>query len=467
MKSFIGRKTEIQRLNADYHENQSKFIVLYGRRRVGKSLLVEKFCEGKRSFSFLAGKEKKALQIKRFLAGLAQFAGDPLISLVAPTTWDEALKIFSARQGPGKLIFVLDEFQWMCKNSPELVSDIQRWWDTSWRKDGKIFLILCGSSFSFMTSEVLSEKSPLFGRRTREILLEPFPANEASLFLPERSNTEKAEALMLLGGIPLYLDLIKKNVSLRKNMNSLAFARGGFFINETSFILSEQLKETGTYFRLLKILATGPKSPTELACEMRISAGQTLFYLHRLELLKFIQRYTPMTKEANSKSIRYKLVDEYLRFYFYYIEPNLTRIANNTSDYLFDRITGNSWDAYCGLSFELFCEKNILAVLKKLDVLDTVERVGTYWQRKTLNKPGTQIDLVIECSDKTTFLIECKWSKNKVGLCVVDELVTKEKLYPNPKGNTLRKVIIASQGVTEQVANDKTVSVITLQDFFD
>lgn len=467
MKKFIGRKAEIQWLNSDYKEDLSKFIVLYGRRRVGKSLLIEKFCEGKKSFSFLAGKEKKTAQIKRFLAGLAQFTGDSLISMVAPTTWDDALKIFDTRRGSEKTVLVLDEFQWMCEKSPELVSDIQRWWDTSWKKDGKVFLILCGSSVSFMAGEILSEKSPLFGRRTREILLEPFPANEAALFLSGRSNTEKTETLMLLGGIPMYLDLNKENYSLRKNINSMAFTKGGILINETKFILSEQLKETGTYFRLLRILATGPKSIAELAHEMRISASQTLFYLHRLELLKFIQRYIPITKGVNSKSIHYKIVDEYLRFYFYYIEPNLTRIVNNTGEYLFDRITGNSWDVYCGLSFELFCEKNIAAILKKLDILDTVERIGAYWQRKTSNKRGVQIDLVIECSDKTTFLIECKWSKNKVGICVADELAIKEKLYPNPRGDTLRKVIIASHGVTEQVAKDKTLSYMTLQDFFE
>jgi AAA+ ATPase superfamily predicted ATPase len=466
MKKFIGRKAEIQWLNSDYDEDLSKFVVLYGRRRVGKSLLIEKFCEGKRSFSFLAGKEKKAMQIKRFLAGLAQFAGDPLISMVAPTTWDDAFKIFSTRRNSEKTVLVLDEFQWMCEHSPELISDIQRFWDTVWKRDGKVFLILCGSSVSFMTGEVLSEKSPLFGRRTREILLEPFSASEASLFLPGRSSTEKAETLMLLGGIPMYLDLIKEKTSLRKNINVMALTKGGILINETHFILSEQLRETGTYFRLLKILATGPRSIAELAHEMRMSAGQALFYLRRLDMLKFIKKYMPITKDVGSKSIRYKLVDEYLRFYFYYIEPNMARITNNTGDYLFDRITGNSWDAYCGFSFELFCEKNIAAILKKLDIGDTLEKTGTYWQRKTSCKRGVQVDLVIECSDRTTFLIECKWSKNKVGMCVADELATKEKLYPNPRGDTIRKVIIASHGVTEQVAKDKTVSCMTLQDFF-
>lgn len=115
----------------------------------------------------------------------------------------------------------------------------------------------------------------------------------------------------------------------------------------------------------------------------------------------------------------------------------------------------------------MFCEKNIAAILKKLDILDTIERVGAFWLRKTSYKRGMQIDLVIECSDRTTFLIECKWSKNKVNICTADELITKEKLYPNPKGDTIKKVIIASHGVTEQIAKDETVITMTLQDFFE
>lgn len=464
---FIGRRVELQWLNSDYGENVSRFVVIYGRRRVGKSSLIQRFCEGKRAFIFSGGREKKALQIKRFLAEFAQFINDPIVALVSASTWDEALKVFNARRGNEKLILVLDEFQWMCENAVELISDIQRNWDTVWKEDRRLFLILCGSSVSFMAGEVLSEKSPLFGRRTREIFLDPFSAKEGALFFSERSEREKTEALMLLGGIPTYLLLLKKSRSLWKNINDLAFTKGGLLINEVNFILNEQLKETGNYFRLLRILADLPMNIADLAREMRISAGQTLFYLHRLELLGFIKKYIPITKDINSKSVRYKLVDEYLRFYFYYVEPNRTRALNNTNDYLFERITGSTLDTFYGLAFELFCEKNIIAVLKKLDVFDTVQKIGTYWHKKTASTPGVQIDLVIECSDNTTFLVECKWSKDKIGVGTVEELARKERLYPNPRKDTIKKVIIASSSVTKEVKRDKTVSVITLKDFFD
>lgn len=464
---FIGRQAELQWLGADFKENKSHFTIVYGRRRVGKSLLIERFCEGKRAFIFQGGKEKKQPQIKRFLTEFGDFINDPLIPMVAATTWDEVLKIFNARRRDKKLILVLDEFQWMCEGSPELVSDIQRNWDRVWKKDGKMFLILCGSSISFMEGELLSEKSPLFGRRTREIFLEPFSSAETELFFPKKNNIEKAETLMILGGIPMYLACLNEKFSIRRNVNNMAFSKGGLLVNEVNFILSEQLKETGNYFRLLKCLANGAKSIADLAREMRISAGQIMFYLHRLERLRFIKRYIPITKDLNSKTVRYKLYDEYLRFYFYYIEPNRTRISGNNGDYLFDRITGANWDTFCGYAFEIFCEKNVGVILRKLGVTDTAEKIGTYWHRKSALRSGVQIDLVIECSDMTTYLLECKWSKNKVGIGIVEELAKKEGSYPNPKKHTMRKVIIASNGVTEEVACEKAVTVITLGDFFD
>lgn len=135
--------------------------------------------------------------------------------------------------------------------------------------------------------------------------------------------------------------------------------------------------------------------------------------------------------------------------------------------FLFFKITGANWDVFCGYAFEQFCEKNIATVLQKLGVTDTVEKVGPYWHKKSAVRNGVQIDLVIECSDRTTYLLECKWLLNKVGIGVVEELSRKERLFPNPKGHTIRKVIIASSGVTEDVFHEEDVTVITLADFFD
>lgn len=135
-------------------------------------------------------------------------------------------------------------------------------------------------------------------------------------------------------------------------------------------------------------------------------------------------------------------------------------------DYWFDRITQTTWNNYCGLVFQLFCEKNIDVILRGLDILDTFEQVGTYWQNKTVRAPGIQIDLVIECSDHTTYLIECKWSKNKIGMGVVDELNFKKKWYPNPKGHTLKNALIASHGVTKSASQDTSIISLKLADFF-
>jgi AAA+ ATPase superfamily predicted ATPase len=180
---FIGRKTELHVLQEAWESPGAEFCVLYGRRRIGKSTLLEEFVRDKPAFFYLAGREAKSQQLRRFVRELGEAIGDPLTGRVRVSTWDEALtlvdrsiEVFCRRHACRKLVLILDEFQWMCNGAPELLSDLQRFWDKRWRHGGRVYLILCGSAISFMLGEVLSRKSPLFGRRTRSFELRPFSA---------------------------------------------------------------------------------------------------------------------------------------------------------------------------------------------------------------------------------------------------------------------------------------------------
>ncbi|MBU0706681.1 ATP-binding protein [Patescibacteria group bacterium] len=262
---FVGRKRELELLNQCYKEKKAHFSVIYGRRRIGKTALIEKYCEGRRSFNYTALKTTKSKQIKNFLLDFSNFVKDPLIASAPFNSWREVFDLILKYLPKGKTIIVLDEFQWMCKSDLSLLSVIQFIWDKHWQKDSNIHLILCGSSTSFMLDEVLSHKSPLFGRRTQTIELGPLTPIEAKKMLNVKSNYEATEYLMCVGAIPGYLLLIDNNFSFEQNINRLAFCKNSYFIDELKYILSDQLKQPTTYYKILRYLCLKPHSHKELS----------------------------------------------------------------------------------------------------------------------------------------------------------------------------------------------------------
>jgi hypothetical protein len=471
---FIGRKQELNILQKHYHSKISEFCILYGRRRIGKSTLLEEFTRNKFSFFYLAGKENKRLQLKRFVRELGQQISDPLIEKMHVTQWNDALllldksiHLLAQNNKQSKAIVVFDEFQWMCNGSIELLSDLQRFWDKHWNNSGQVFLIICGSSISFMLGEVLSQKSPLFGRRTLSFELKSFDIAESALFLPGKNKFEIAETYMTIGGIPKYLEIVNASgASFRKCMSQEAFSSSGYFYDEIHFILSEQLKETQNYFLLLEHMASGVNEVKELVKLTGISSGQIIYYLERLIFLGFVSRSIPINSPQKSKKVRYFLNDYYLKFYFNFIHRNLQRISINKDMYLFDQFTKNKWNTYLGTLFEQFARDHATIIAKKLGYTNEIQTIGSYWQHPTKRKKGVQIDLVIEFIDHTTFICECKWKgTRKTGIEAVSELRQKADLYPNKNNHTLKCVLITSGGVTQAVLKEKDIRIVSLDDF--
>ena len=470
---FVAREHELGILEDGYTSDRSEFCILYGRRRIGKSTLLERFVEGKPAFFYLAGKEAKRLQLKRFVRELGEAVGDPLTGKVAVATWDEALTLldrcvpsFCQKAGARKVIIVLDEFQWMCQSSPELLSDLQRFWDKHWSRSGQVYCILCGSSTSFMLGEVLAEKSPLFGRRTQSFHLGPLSAREVGLFFPEKGRFEVTQIYLTVGGIPKYLEIMQSRLSFQKLLSREAFTSSGFFFDEVRFVLSEQLKETATYFLVLKALARRPMGVSELEKATSVPGGHLMYCLERLQLLGFVSRHLPFEAKPTAKRVRYRLDDYFLRFHFSFIAPFRERISLAENGVSFADITAGRWNQYAGLSFEQFVRDHAWIIAGKMGLRNAISSVGSYWQRTTKQKKGVQIDLLIGCEDSTTLVCECKWSRRRVGLSAVEELRGKASLFPNESHSTLRLVLIAAGGVTAAVRRQKDVTVIEMDDFW-
>lgn len=469
-RSFHGRSAELDALHRGFTSERSGLWIVYGRRRVGKTALLEQFCRDKRAFFFTAGLEDSRAQMRRFIDELAVHAEQPLLAQLRPSSWSHALlALLQYAAGLNeKLVVVLDEFQWMCRGTSSVLSDVQRFWDKEWKHNNRMQLILCGSAVSFMVGEVLAQKSPLFGRRTGTIHLEPLSAREASRFLGRRGRIEQAEALICLGGVPAYLEQLqaRPSRSVRQMLDELAFQRGGYLIDEVDYIFSEQLHRAERYQQIVSLLASAPHTTSDLSRQLGLNRGQIAFYMQRLLLLGLIDKHRPITKTRSTKTVRFRLRDEYLRFYFHFIEPNLARIRSSRAKYNFSRITEKSWDSFLGLGFEQLVARNVEVVLQELGAAELVANVGSYWHRHTTKREGVQIDLVIERDDSVTMLVECKWSRKPIGVSVLAEIERKRRLYPNPKEHTLQSVLVAACGVTKAVRK-AGIPVITLADIFE
>ncbi|MBU2513279.1 AAA family ATPase [bacterium] len=470
---FVGRQTELDLLEEHYKSKTSEFCILYGRRRIGKSTLLEKFTENKPAFFFLAGRETKRQQLKRFVRELGEAVSDPLTGKTIVSEWDEALMLLDRtlplllqKSDTKKAIVVFDEFQWMCRGAVELLSDLQRHWDKKWKDAKNLMLILCGSSISFMLGDVLSRKSPLFGRRTFSFELNPFKVKEAATLLRFKGKFEVVESYLAVGGVPKYLEIMNTKGSFQQSITKQAFTASGYFFEEIRFLLAEQLRETEHYYMVLSQLAKGSMGVTELEKSTGIGSGQIMYYLERLNLLGFVSRHIPIGKSVNTKKVQYCLDDYYLRFYFTFVHPDLHRISTTPAGIGFDSLTGNRWSAFSGLSFEHFVRDHAVTVVSKVGFEGGIKRLGRFWQTATKRKRGLQIDLIIECDDQITLICECKWSGKKTGMDAVFDLRKRMDLYPNIQNHTLKPVIIAAGGVTGNVLNEKDISIVTLDDFF-
>jgi AAA+ ATPase superfamily predicted ATPase len=470
---FIGRHGDLSLFEQDYQSKRSEFTVLYGRRRIGKSTLLEKFAKGKPCLFFQAGKENKQKQLKRFIAEFSQKLGNPpLIAKLKLTEWNEALMVLEQnlevlmKTGRGrKAVVIFDEFQWMCDGAPELLSDLQRFWDKSWKKRKDLFLVLCGSSISFMLGEVLSRKSPLFGRRTRSIHLNPFELREVQKFFPQRSPHEIAETYACMGGVPKYLEVLQGTRSFYNGLSKEAFSASGYFFKETEFVLGEQLKETEHYYQVLSELSRQPLEIARLEKATHIGSGQLAYYLERLQRLGFVSRLVPFGERKTTKKVRYQLKDYFLRFYFTFIAPVQRTLAHMPQAVSFTEIVGQRWEPFLGKAFELVCFDHA-HLIAQVAGFRQIRDVGTFWQHPTQRKKGVQIDLVIECDANTLLLCECKWTRQPSGVEVIRQLREKMHLFPNVKQQTLMPIVIAAGGFTKDLKCEKGIGLIGLRDLF-
>ena len=429
---FIGRTEELSLLNRSYAAKEAAFIPIYGRRRVGKSELILKFIKKKPALYFLGKQALPELQIREFLENAARVVEEPLLATYPAQDWREVLTALTERWSERrKLILVFDEFQWTVAASPELPSLLQECWDRYWRPSANVMLILCGSYVGFMEREVLGQKSPLFGRRNGQILLRPFDYHSAAEFHPNYSHVDCAKTYFLCGGVPLYLQFFDEKSSVDTNIIEKIVDPFSAMHREPEFLLREELRDVDRYYAVLLAVAAGHTSHQSIATASGVAVRSLHYYLQNLMELGYIARRYPLTGERPSpRHVRYVIDDPLLRFWFRFVYPHQSLIANIGAVRVFKELIEPELDAYYGFSFERLCREALPRLYAQERVRAAYE-IGEYWDK------SVQIDLVGWRHDGWTDLGECKWGRVRSPKKIEQELAQKVIAYPNRRNATI------------------------------
>lgn len=457
---FIGREVELANLMRFTKKSSASMIVVRGRRRIGKSRLIKELAKQFDAFYSFAGLPPEdgvtaQLQLGEFSRQLSeQFKTAP----AHYSDWGNAFLALSERVKTKKTLILFDEISWMGSEDPTFLGKIKNLWDQHLKNNPRLIFIICGSASSWIQKNILSSTGFL-GRISYTLTLKELSLQECVLFWGAKtkyiSAYEKLKILSVTGGIPKYLEEIDINLSAEDNIKNLCFKRGGFLVNEFDNIFSDLfLRNSSAYRDIVRVLASGAKEAEQICQALDIEpTGRFSEYLRELELAGFITRdYTwHIGSGLDSKLSKYRLSDNYVRFYLKYIEKYLTKI-NRDSFEVQSLASLPELYTILGLQFENLVLNNRKEIHKELGLrAEDIVSENPFFQRATKNQPGCQIDYMIQTRFNTLYVCEIKFSKNSIGTDVIKEVEQKIKRLTMPRGYSIRPVLIHVNGIEEDV----------------
>ena len=470
-KRFIGREREQKQLNDISAYDEAAIVVLYGRRRVGKTELIEQ-TYAQRHIIKLEGIEGRdeIEQRKHVLLQLSIMTKDITYANLHVNSWTEIFELLYRFVQKGVWTLYFEEVQWLANYKPAFIAELKYAWDNFFRHNKSLRLILCGSSPSFMINEVLHSKA-LYNRSQFEIHLTPLPLTDVQKLLPSRSRREIMDAYLTLGGIPEYLKRINQYSSLYLGICEETFKENGFLSTEYQRIFISSLAGSIHYRDIIEYLSQIRFSTRlDIAKHIGIKPGGTLTTLLKdLELCGFIEEYTSFHLPNSPSLVRYAITDYYLMFYFKFIKPLAKQIATGKFNLMPTQVLKqDTYYKWLEFAFERFCRKNVVAIATRLGFAGIHYESGPYFSKKFDNEhPNFQIDLIFNRADHVLTICEIKYLQRKVDVGIIEEFERKLLLMPNPKKRTIHKVLIAANGATDGLIDRHYFDcIITLDDFF-
>ncbi len=452
-KNFVGRIFEIALLKKISSIKEASIIIMYGRRRVGKTELLEQTFRTRKLLKFegIEGLSQEN-QLKNIMSQLSFYVQDPLLAKVNIGSWREFFQLLSTYVKKGSWTVYLEELQWLANYKNTLIAELKYVWDNFFRHNPNFILILCGSAPSFMLDHVIHSKA-LYNRSQHEIHLKEFTLAETKEFLKNRSPREVFNAYLSVGGVPEYLKAISRDSSILLGLCKASFTSGRFFSREFEKIFTSSLSQNKHYREIIEILSTCKfATRKQLAEQLATSSGGNFSaVLLDLEKSGFIENYHPFNLTENTILTRYCIQDSYLQFYFKFIKPlkkNIESGAYNLNPK--NALKVDIYIKWLGFAFERFCRKYHFVIARILQFAGVQYQAGSFFSRATdKDNPGYQIDLIFDRDDNVYTICEIKYFQKKVDTSVIAEFEKKLSLFQNKSNKTIHKVLICNEGADD------------------
>jgi AAA+ ATPase superfamily predicted ATPase len=442
---FVNRTSELTFLNKYHDQPGFQFIPLYGRRRVGKTRLVQEFVRDKRAIYFLADSVTEGEQLRNLGTEIGEFFDDAILAESGFRDWQQFFRYLGDRAVCERLVMVIDEFPYLVNSNKGISSIFQKGIDTH-LKESNVMLILLGSSIGMMEEEVLYYKAPLYGRRTASLEVREMPFSALAEFFPGADMKQRLEIYGVFGSIPAYIERFDASGTIQDAIANLVLDRGSFLYNEVEFLLREELREPRNYFVILRAIAQGKRKMAEIVNDTGIEKAHLARYLDILRSLRFVDKEIPITEKYPDKSRLglYRLHDRFFSFWFKYVFPHRSRLEIGNTGYLLDKIT-ETFDQHLSFVYEDVCRERCLELLQSGEM--SFSTIGRWWQK------NEEIDLVaLDEESNIIWFGECKWSVNAVGENVFRDLQRKAALVQWGKERRQERFMLFSRsGFTERM----------------
>lgn len=418
---FFNRFKELSHLEKIFKSDGAHFIIVYGRRRIGKTELLRQFSNNKPHLFFASDLSSEKEQLRQFTEKIYAVSGESFLADQQFGSWDALFRYMFDHLAKKIPLIIIDEFPYLCAENPALPSILQKIWDEK-GKDSNVFLILCGSYMSFMEKEILGSKSPLFGRRTGQMLMDPIRFQDLKLFFPNYSEINRVYVYAILGGAPAYLQRFNDRQSIEENVMEEILNKNAMLYSEPRFLLMEELRDPSFYFLILKAISFGRNHLNEIVQETGGADRQKVAkYLSVLQELRLVEREVPVTENKPHKSRKgiYRIKDPFFRFWFRYVYPNFSFLEENDAQYVWEEKIKPSIDSFAGPVFESICLEALKNLNRENQLPFKAARMGRWWEG------AEEIDIVA-LDDQGTFLFcECKWSRKMMTTRVLNDLIRK------------------------------------------
>ena len=439
---FIGREREMATLNHLYQSDKFEFVVIYGRRRVGKTALINQFIQDKEAIYYMGVESNSKQNLENFSKNIMEYKVNIQVD-TSFLSFQAALEYVFQLAEKERLVLAIDEYPYVARSSESFASTIQLLID-KYKDHSKLMLILCGSSMSYMEDHVLSYKAPLYGRRTAQMKIQPFDFFDTCQYFCNFSDEDRALVYGMVGGTPQYLLQMDDRLNIEENMKNTFLNPNSFLFEEPENLLKQEVREPALYNAIITAIATGSSRVAEISTKVGEQSSVCTNYLKNLMALGLIQKETPYGEKTSRKSI-YSINDNMFRFWYRFIPENNSIIVRGATNLAYKRIEPHLSD-YMGKVFEEICKQYLWKLLLDGNCPIEFNDLGRWWGTNPSTHNQEEIDIMGEQDKNTALFGECKWTNQKVDTGILETLLKRSQLFHYSK---IQLYLFAKTGFTE------------------